>query len=90
VNYFKKEEDFELFSDNMISLIIIGVYILINNGNNINNLCQSEKKALLGFLEIKKMKSIYTDEENKVIDLNKIIFLKDNTKEIIIELTKKI
>ncbi len=86
-NKYKEEENFQLFSDNMITIITMGIYILINDENNINNLCQSEENALLGFLGIKKIKNIYTEEENKVIDINKIIFLKGNTKEII-DLTK--
>ena len=66
-NKFNEEKNFQLFSDNMITIITIGIYILINDENNINNLCQSEENALLGFLGIKKIKSSYTDEENKVI-----------------------
>ena len=86
-NKYKEENDFKLFSDNMLTIMTVGIYILINDENNINNLCKSEEDALLGFLGIKNMKNIYTDEEKKIIDLNKIIFLKGNTKEIV-ELTK--
>mgnify|MGYP006873042141 CR=1 FL=1 len=85
---FKEEEGFKLFSDNMITIITMGIYILINDEYNINNLCKSEEDALLGFFGIKKLKSEYTDEEKKIIDLNKNIFLKGNPKEIF-ELTQE-
>ena len=85
-NKYKEEENFKLFSDNMITIIIIGIYILIKD-KNINDLCKSEEDALLGFLGIKKLKSNYTDEETKIIELNKNIFLYGNIKEIS-EITK--
>ena len=87
-NKYKEEENFQLFSDNMITIITIGIYMLINDKNNINNLCISEENALIGFFGIQKIKSSYTDAENKVIDLNKTIFLKGNAEEII-KLTKE-
>ena len=84
---YKEEENFKLFSDNMITIIIIGIYILIKD-RNINDLCKSEEDALLGFLGAKKLKSNYTNEETKIIELNKNIFLYGNIKEIS-ELTKE-
>ena len=35
-NKYKDEENFALFSDNMITLITMGVYILINDENKFN------------------------------------------------------
>jgi hypothetical protein len=64
-NKYKDEENFALFSDNMITIITMGVYILINDENNINDLCKSEEDALLGFIGVKKLKSSYTPEEKK-------------------------
>ena len=87
-NKYKDEANFELFSDNMITIITMGIYILINDENNINDLCKSEEDALLGFTGVKKIKSSYTNEEKKIIELNKDIFLYGNIKEIA-ELTKE-
>ena len=87
-NKYKDEENFELFSDNMITIITMGIYILINDENNINDLCKSEEDALLGFTGVGKIKSSYTNEEKKIIELNKDIFLYGNIKEIS-ELTKE-
>ena len=81
-NKYKDEENFELFSDNMITIITMGIYILINDENNINDLCKGEEDALLGFTGVKKIKSSYTNEEKKIIELNKDIFLYGNIKEI--------
>ena len=86
-NKYKEEENFKLFPDNMITLIIMGIYILIKD-KNVNDLCRSEEDALLGFLGIKKLKSDYTNEEAKINELNKNIFLYGNIKEIS-ELTKE-
>ena len=51
----------------MITIITMGVYILINEENNINDLCKSEEDALLGFTGVKKLKSSYTNEEKKLM-----------------------
>ena len=87
-NKYKDEGNFELFSDNMITIITMGIYILINDENNINDLCKNEESALLGFTGIGKIKSSYTNEEKRIIELNKDIFLYGNIKEIS-ELTKE-
>ena len=87
-NRYKDESNFELFSNNMATIITMGIYILTNDENNINDLCKGEEDTLLGFLGIKKIKSSYTDDEKKIIELNKTIFLNGNTKEIS-ELTKE-
>ena len=47
----------------MITLITMGVYILINDENNINYLFKNEEDALLGFIGVKKLKSSNTNEE---------------------------
>ena len=57
-NKFKEEKNFQLFSDNMLTIMTVGIYILINDENNINNLCKSEEDALLGFLGIKTINSM--------------------------------
>ena len=41
----------------------MGVFILINDENNINDLCKNEEDALLGFIGVKKLKSSYTNEK---------------------------
>ena len=87
-NKYKEEQNFKLFTDNMITIITIGIYILLIDEKNINDLCKREEDALLGFLGIKAIKNNYTDEEKKIIDLNKSIFLEGNTK-IIYKLTKE-
>ncbi len=69
-NKYKDEENFALFSDNMITLITMGVYILINDENNINYLFKNEEDALLGFIGVKKLKSSNTNEE-KNFGINK-------------------
>ena len=79
---FKNEEKFELFTENMITMITLGIYILINDENNVNDLCKSEEEALLGFLGVNKIKSKYTKEEEKIINLNQDIFLYGNIKDI--------
>ena len=79
---FKKEEKFQLFSDNMITLITLGIYILINDEENINDLCKAEEDALLGFIGIINLKNNYSNNEKRIIELNKEIFLYGNTNEI--------
>jgi hypothetical protein len=79
---YKNEEKFELFTENMITLITLGIYILINDENNVNDLCKSEEEALLGFLGVNKLKSEYTKEEEKIVNLNQDIFLYGNIKDI--------
>ena len=78
----KDNNDFELITENIITLITLGIYILLNDKNNINNLCKGDEEALKGFLGINKLKKAYTNEENKIIELNKEIFLYGNTKQI--------
>jgi hypothetical protein len=78
----KDNNNFELITENIITLITLGIYILLNDKNNINNLCKGDEEALKGFLGINKLKKAYTNEENKIIELNKEIFLYGNTKQI--------
>ena len=77
-----EDEHFELFTENMITLITLGIYILINDENNINDLCKAEEDALLGFLGVNQLKSHYTPEEKNIIHLNTDLFLYGNTKDI--------
>ena len=79
---FKNEENFQLFSDNMITLITLGIYILINDEENINDLCKAEEDALLGFIGIIDIKKSYSNDEKRIVELNKEIFLYGNTPEI--------
>ena len=81
-NKYEDEKNFKLFTENMITLITLGIYILINDENNINNLCKGEEDALLGFLGVNQLKSNYTPEEKKIILLNNDLFLYGNTKDI--------
>ena len=78
----KNEEKFELFTENMITMITSGINILINDENNVNDLCISEEEALLVFLGVNKIKSKYTKEEEKIINLNQDIFLYGNITDI--------
>ena len=66
----------------MITMITSGIYILINDENNVNDLYKSEEEALLGFLGVNKIKSKYTKEEEKIINLNQDIFLYGNITDI--------
>ncbi len=79
---YNEKEKFELFPDNVITLITLGVYILINETQNIYDLCKADEDALKGFLGLKNLKKSYTEQEKKIIELNKEIFLNGNTKEI--------
>ena len=81
-NKYKNEKDFGLFTDNMITLITLGIYILINNENNINDLAKSEEDVLLGFMGEINIKSSYSEAEKKIVELNKDVFLYGNIKEI--------
>ena len=81
-NKYKNEKDFELFSEKMITLITLGIYILINDENNINDLAKNEEDALLGFIGEKNLKQTYSKEETKILELNKDIFLYGKTKEL--------
>ena len=85
---YKNDTNFEFFSNNMITIITMGIYLLTKDENNINDLCKAEEDTLLGFLGVKKIKNNKTDEEKKIIELNKNIFINGNTKEIS-ELTKE-
>jgi len=79
---YKEEEKFELFTETMITIITMGIYILINNEENINDLCKSEEDALLGFVGVNPLKNKYTPEEKKIVDLNQDLFLYGNIKDI--------
>ena len=78
---FKNEEKFELFTENIITMITLGIYMLIDDENNIKDLFKSEEEALLGFLGVHKLKNKYTKEEEK-INLNQDIFLYGNIRDI--------
>ena len=56
--------------------------MLINNENNINDLAKNEESILLGFVGEINIKNSYTNEEKRIIELNKDIFLYGDTKEI--------
>lgn len=81
-NKYKNENEFELFSEKMITLITLGIYILINDENNINDLAKGEEDAILGFTGVINLKKSYSKEEKKIIELNKDIFLYGTTKDI--------
>ena len=81
-NKYEDENKFKLFTENMTTLITLGIYILIKDENNINDLCKGEEDALLGFLGVNQLKSHYTPEEKKIILLNNDLFLYGNTKDI--------
>ena len=81
-NKYEEEKNFELFTENMITLITLGIYILTDDENNVNDLCKGEEDALLGFLGVNQLKSHYTPEEKNIILLNNDIFLYGNTKDI--------
>ena len=81
-NKYKEGKDFKLFTENIITLITLGIYILINDKKDINNLCISDEDALKGFLGVIDIKKSYTEQEKKIIELNKEIFLYGDTKEI--------
>ena len=86
-NKFKEEENFNLVTDNMITLIILGIYMLLKD-KNINVFCLGDENALLRMFGIKKIERQYSEEEAKILEFNKTIFLYGNTKEIS-ELTKE-
>jgi len=50
----------KLFTENIITLITLGIYILINDKKDINNLCISDEDALKGFLGVIDIKKSYS------------------------------
>ena len=79
---FKEKEKYQLLPENIMTLITLGVYILINEAKNIYDLCKGDEEALKGFLGYVELKKSYTEQEKKIIELNKEIFIHGNTKEI--------
>ena len=80
---YKEKVQFNLISDTIMTLLELGIYILIKVDKNINDICKSDEDVLRGFIGLIKLKKHYSEEEIKILELNKDIFLYGNTKEIL-------
>ena len=78
-NKYKESEHFNLFSDKIMKIIILGIYIFINGNKNISDLYKNNEEAVKYFLDIGKSSIL---QERKIIELNRQIFFYGNVKEI--------
>ena len=74
------DKDFKLITDTMMTIISLGIYSLLNEENNINDICKMEEDSLKIFMGILKFKNKYSPEEKKIYSLNKEIFQYGNSK----------